>query len=542
MSESYETNSNGPEADKLKSISLLQQAQQHAQSGRFDEMRASLWQLSSDSLMGIDTLLSKGALLASFGFLSDASQAYEEAMKRAPDDMRAKINFANVLRDACHHQEARQIYAELVRVLPNHPIVRRNALTSIEYDPSISDREGLEHVKSWGQWAVERVGEAMPRPPMHALDNRRLRIGYVSADFCQHTVGLFVKAVLEKHDQKRVQIFAYSAGTVSDWVTRQIQALVEFRDVADLDDSQLAQRIKDDAIDVLVDLSGHTAGSRLTAFALRPAPVMVSWLGYFASTGLEYVDAVLLDKWHAPIGSQEQFIEPIVHLSRGRLCYEPVPWAPSKVSPPPCMKNGFITFGCFNNTAKLNDGVFDVWSAILASVAQSRLILKWRTFNDKLFCEQVTSRFVTSGIAAERIELRGPTFHKDLLKEYDDVDICLDPFPFTGGMTSCEALWMGVPVITWPQSRIVSRQTFAFLSSIGLTEWVAHDAQEYIKIATRLAQDIDRLVMLRNNMREKMRASMLMDVVGFTSELENTMITLFNRIQIADAQNDRLDG
>lgn len=533
MSEANATDSKELAPDGAEQIRLLQQAQQHAQSGRFDEMRASLEQLTCDLTLSLDTLLSKGALLASFGFLSDARLAYELAMQLAPNDMRAKINVANVLRDACNHQAARNIYIDLVRALPNLPVVRRNALTSVEYDPSMSDQERLAFVKSWGQWAIARTGGVLPRPPLTPLDDRPLRIGYVSADFCQHTVGLFLKDILDEHkrnSRKRVQIFAYSAGNVTDWVTHQIRASAEFRDVSNLDDPQLAQRIKEDAIDVLVDLSGHTAGSRLTVFALRPAPVQLSWLGYFASTGLDYMDAVLLDKWHAPCDTQEQFVEAIIHLPRGRLCYQPVPWAPSEVSPPPFLKNGFITFGCFNNTAKLNEKVFEVWGEILAGVDQSRLVLKWRTFNDKSFCEHVTSRFTARGIAADRIELRGPAFHKDLLKEYADVDICLDPFPFTGGLTSCEALWMGVPVITWPQRRVVSRQTFALLSAIGLPELAANNAQEYINIAIDLAQDTSRIVELRKSMRDRMRASMLMDVKGFTAELENVMIELYSRI------------
>jgi len=519
-------------ADGMTVAELLQQAQRHAQSGRFDEMLACLNELQvGGPALSVDTLLSVGALLASFGFLSAASQAYEEAIKRDPNDWRARLNLANVFRDASRHEVARKIYEDLVRVLPDHPVIRRNALTGLEYDPDISDAARLEHVIAWGRWAIARAGGARPRPPLITLDGRRLRVGYVSADFCQHTVGLFVKAVLAAHNKSRVQVFAYSAGSVKDWVTHQIRAAAEFRDVAGLDDSQLAQLIQDDAIDVLVDLSGHTAGSRLTVFALRPAPVLVSWLGYFASTGLPFMDAVLLDQWHAPEGSQAQFVEPIVNLPRGRFCYEPVAWAPADVSPPPCVKNGFITFGCFNNTAKFNEEVFIVWGEILASVAKSRLILKWRTFNDKAYREQVTSWIVNHGIAAERLELRGPSFHGDLLKEYADIDICLDPFPFTGGLTSCEALWMGVPVITWPQSRVVSRQTFAFLSVIGLPELVAHDAKGYVQLAIELAQDTDRLIELRGSLRQKMRGSALMDVAGFATALENTLIDLYVALQ-----------
>jgi predicted O-linked N-acetylglucosamine transferase (SPINDLY family) len=255
--------------------------------------------------------------------------------------------------------------------------------------------------------------------------------------------------------------------------------------------------------------------------------VQVSWLGYFATTGLSCMDAVLLDDWHAPQGAEAQFVEAIVRLPGGRFCYTPVPFAPAKVAPPPCIATGYVTFGSFNNTAKLNPGVFEVWSRVLAAVSDSRLVIKWRTFQDETLCQSVREAFAQRGITPERIELRGASFHADVLKEYADIDIALDPFPFTGGLTSCEALWMGVPVVTWPQSRVVSRQTFAFLSAIGLPELAAQDAEGYVRIAVELAADSGRLAALRNEMRTRMQASPLMDVPGFTRQLEQCLIELY---------------
>ena len=207
-----------------------------------------------------------------------------------------------------------------------------------------------------------------------------------------------------------------------------------------------------------------------------------------------------------------------------------MPWAPADVVPPPCASNGHITFDCFNNSAKFNDGVFDIWAQILRAVPDSRLILKWRTFNDDAYRWQVSSAFAARGIAAERIELREPSFHADLLKQYADIDIVLDPFPFTGGLTSCEALWMGVPIITWPQGRTVSRQTWAFSNQIGLSELAAQSAEDYVRIATELAGNRECLARLRSTLRQKMRTSPLMDVTGFTRQLEDAMIALYQNI------------
>lgn len=512
----------------------LQKAAVLGASGRFAEMLAlgdELVRNTSD----VALLLDVGALLSSYGFLTDARACYERAQAIAPTDLRAQVNLANLARDAGEHAEAHRLYTDLLRQLPDHPVIRRNALTSLEYDPEVPDAERRVQAQAWGAWAIARAGGVRPRPAMQPLIDRPLRISYVSADLCQHTVGLFVKDVLKAHDPTRVQVFAYSAGTVKDWVTDEIRAACTLRDVSALDDAALAAQIRADGIDVLVDLSGHTAGSRLTAFAHRPATVMVSWLGYFATTGLPYLDAVLLDDWHAPLGTEAQFAEPIIRLPSGRFCYQPVPWAPTEVAAPAFERNGFITFGCFNNTAKFNAGVFDAWARVLHAVQDARLILKWRTFNDDAFRQQVTDAFVQRGIAAERIELRGPSFHADLLKEYADIDIALDPFPFTGGLTSCEALWMGVPVVTWPQSRVVSRQTHAFLHQIGLPELSASNADDYVRIAVELANDREPLAHLRATLRERMRASPLMDVTGFTRQLEDTLIDLYRRIEAEES-------
>ncbi len=508
----------------------LASAQYHAQSGRFPEMLAACQHIIEIHGDSVETLLQVGVLLLNFGFLSRARECFTRICKLAPDDLRGVVNMANLARDAGDHTESHRLYAMLQERLPNHSVVRRNALVSMEYDPAASDSERLIQARAWGEWAAVQAGGFHARPAMRLLENRPLRIGYVSADFCQHTVGLFVKDVLAAHKLDQVTVFAYSAGQVKDWVTEAIRIVSQFRDVATLNDADLAALIKQDEIDLLVDLSGHTAGSRLTVFAYRPAPVQVSWLGYFATTGLSCMDAVLLDKWHAPEGSEAQFVEPIISLSTGRFCFQPVPWAPDTVAPPPYLKSGHVTFGCFNNTAKINAEVYDVWAKILVAIPNATLILKWRTFADDLLCQTVRDCFAQRGVAPERVELRGASFHADVLREYADIDIALDPFPFTGGLTSCEALWMGVPVVTWPRSRVVSRQTFALLSVIGLPELVAGNADDYVCIAVALAKDKKQLAALRSGMRKRMSASQLMDVNGFTHQLEQCLIALYQDV------------
>lgn len=506
----------------------LQQAQIYAQSGRFPEMLATCQQIVEAHSDDVNPLLDTGALLLNFGFLTRACECFERARTLAPKDLRPAVNLANLTRDAGGHAKSRRLYAALQKAQPNHPVIRRNFLVGQEYDPTVPDPERLQLARQWGDWAIAQAGGWSHRPPLSPVVGRPLRLGYVSADLCQHTVGLFVKDALKAHDPARVAVFAYSAGQVKDWVTEALRAACVFRDVSAIDNVALAALIRQDGIDVLVDLSGHTAGSRLMVFAHRPAPVQVSWLGYFATTGLACMDAVLLDDWHAPPGTETQFVEPIIRLPAGRFCYQPVQWAPAAVPPLPSSRTGHITFGCFNNTTKFNEGVFDVWAKVLATVPDSRLLLKWRTLADEPLCAAIRNAFAQRGIDPQRLDLRPASFHVDMLKEYADIDIALDPFPFTGGLTSCEALWMGVPVVTWPQSRVVSRQTFAFLSAIGLPELAARDADDYVRIAASLATGRDRLAGLKSGMRARMLASPLMDVAGFTRRLEQCLIDLYH--------------
>ena len=493
-------------------------------------------------------LLDIGVLLLNVGFISSGRHCFERVMASGPADFRAKLNLANCAREFGHHKLANDLYSELQTQQPDNPMVRRNILVNQQYNPAAADTERLTLAKAWGEWAIAQAGGSSARPSFRQLGklvtngNAGLRVGYVSADFCQHTVGLFVKDVLKAHmghdrvDRAHfIEVFAYSSGQVVDWVTHEMGSTCKFRDVSGLKDAALASLIREDQIDVLVDLSGHTAGSRLTVFAQRPAPVQISWLGYFATTGLPYIDAVFLDGFHAPQGIEEQFVEEIVRLEGGRLCYQPVPWAP-EVSPLPSLQSRFITFGSFNNTSKLNSEVFDVWAKVLQAVPNARLVLKWRTLLDEPLRHSIQKAFEDRGVSASRIELRPASFHVDMLKEYADIDIALDPFPFTGGLTSCEALWMGVPVITFPQSNVVSRQTFAFLSSIGKTHWVAKDEHDYVRIAKELAADLTALAINRATLRQTMRKSPLMDVHGFTEKLEQAFYQLHDKIKIQEMQ------
>lgn len=455
-------------------------------------------------------------ILLSVGLNTYAAGLFHKAYQQAPNDLAPLVGYANCLKDLLEHEEALRIYRAIHQALPDNLLVRRNLLLAMEYAGFVSDQERFECATSWGTWASARFGgEALS---LATRPNGPLRVGYLSADLCQHTVGLFLRGVLQHHSNN-VQAFTYHSGKLRDGVTNEIAQASTFRDVSGLSDEALVQTLHADQLHVVIDLSGHTAGSRAHVLARRVAPVQLSWLGYFATTGLLECDGVVLDRWHVTPESHSCFVEPIIELKHGRLCFLPMEFSPA-VTTLPGLHRGHITFGSFNNTSKYSKEVLELWAKILQALPESRLVLKWRTFDDPRFCDALLRRFKDLGIDPGRIELRGFSTHDQMLAEYADIDIALDPLPFSGGLTSCEALWMGVPVVTWPQSRVVSRQTYAFLSAIGQTEWVASNPQQYVQIAQDLAQDPQALATIRSGLRARMQASVLMDLAGFTAEFE----------------------
>lgn len=512
----------------------------------------------------LDARLNLAVLLSNEGKLSAAHKHLQDLLAQAPDYAPALTNLANVYKDMGQIEAAIATLKRVAALQPDLPQARSNLLLNQQYQASgagetrhelqqqaawrqyqdgVSADTLLAEAKAWGEWATGRAGDEQARPAARPLLDpntgqcRPLRVGYVSADLSSHPVGLFLKEVLAAHAPEVVLPFAYSNGATTDAVTCELQRSLQqfhggpqgWRDVRGLDDTALAAQIRNDGIDLLVDLSGHTAKTRLAMFAHHPAPVQVSWLGYFATTGLPAVDFVILDPFHAPSGTEAQFTETIVRLPHNRFCYTPVAFAPA-VSPAPTFTNGHITFGSFNNTAKLNPAVLAAWADILNAVPGSRLVLKWLTLADQNYREELNTFFRQRGIDDARIELRGRSNHEQVLAEYADVDIALDPFPFSGGQTSCEALWMGVPIITWPQERLVSRQTWSFLANIGLPELAADSPVDYVSKAVALAHDRPRLAALRNTLRERMATSPLCDVTGFTRELETAYRTMWQHI------------
>jgi predicted O-linked N-acetylglucosamine transferase (SPINDLY family) len=516
--------------------SQLVSAQDHANAGRNTPFLEICEALLKEYAVDKALALKVGSLYLAYGFPSKARQCLADTLAIFTGDLNCLLSLAHAYLQLGQLEQCQAIFEDLLRRFPNERSVLRSLIYFSEYLPFWSNEARLAQASRWAKLTIDESGGASPRPAFKDRSDKKIRLGYVSADFCQHTVGILIKNVIAQHNADYFTVFCYSSGSIQDVVTDGIAQHSHLVNVAHLSDQQLADKIRSDEIDVLIDLSGHTGGSRLAAFALRPAPVQVSWLGYYATTGLEYIDAVLLDQWHIHQEIATQFIEPIVALPMGRWSYFPAIDPAPLIADPPVIKNSYITFGSFNNTLKYNPSVYKLWATILLKVPHSRLILKWRTFNDPEFRQSVLDQFRAYGVDPVRIELRGPSFHIEMLLQYKDIDIALDPFPFSGGVTSCEALYMGVPVITWPQDRVVSRQTYAFLSSIGHPELVAQNEESYVQKAVELANNVDRLITYRQPFRDEMLFSPLMQAKRFTHSLEAALLQIYDQTRSSGSE------
>jgi len=298
----------------------------------------------------------------------------------------------------------------------------------------------------------------------------------------------------------------------------------------------LAQLVKSHEIDILIDLSGHTAYNRLPMFAYRPAPVQVSWLGYFATTGLSEMDYFIGDPWTAPAEEDALFVEQIWRLPETYLCFSH-PAVNIDVGPLPAITEGHITFGCFNGLRKLNDKVIDLWVQILDAVPNSILFLKCPQLKDKSTQDVVLKQFADRGIVAERLVLEGPSPRADLLASYNRVDIALDPFPYPGGTTSVESLWMGVPVITMKGDRFLARVGETIAQNIGMPEWIATSPDDYVAKAVDLSRDLNRLSAARAGLRQKIESSPLFDAPRFARHFSEAMWAMWQQRIEAESPN-----
>ncbi|KAF0192321.1 MAG: hypothetical protein FD165_946 [Gammaproteobacteria bacterium] len=470
-----------------------------------------------------------GNVLQLHGQLGEAIDHYRVALKHQPDYALAWNNLASALQYQGNLAGAQQCFRQALAGNPDFPAAHSGLLMALNYDPAVTAAEIYAQHLAWGR-RYPAAGRATGRARRQDTQ-RRLKIGYLSPDFRDHPVASFAQALFARHGGSADEIVGYADVAAADAVTGQLKHLADhWRMVAGISDEQLAALVAQDEIDILVDLAGHTANNRLPLLARRLAPVQVSYLGYPNTTGLAAMDYRITDRWADPPGaSDECHTESLLRLPGGFLCYAPPEDAPPP-APSPYHANGCITFGSFNNQAKLTEAAIALWSTLLTELPDARLVLKNNSLADagtRALCHE---RFAHYGIAPARVELLGRLpARADHLALYRRIDIALDTFPYNGTTTTCEALWMGVPVVVLAGTMHAGRVGVSILNQIGLPELIAADATAYRDVVRRLAGETARLAKWRSELRERMQASPLCDPRRFHQELHAAYRQMWQR-------------
>jgi predicted O-linked N-acetylglucosamine transferase (SPINDLY family) len=487
--------------------------------GRLDEAVASLQQAQRLQPGDAETYHNLGIALNAQGKLDEAVASLQQALRLKPDFVEAHNNLGNALQAQGRLDEAVSCYRQALRLKADCAEAHSNLLLSLHYRADVTLRELAEaHADYERQFAAPLRSTWKPHGNVRNPE-RQLRLGFVSPDLRRHPVAYFLIRFLENLDRGQCEAICYSNRPAKDDVTTRIQAAAAtFRDVFAWSDEHLVEQIRSDQIDILFDLAGHTAKNRLRVFARKPAPIQVTWLGYVGTTGLRAMDYILADRHVIPAGAEAYYCERVLRLPDGYVCYDPPSFAPG-VLPLPALERQYVTFASFNNPAKIAPQVVAVWATILRRLPQARLVLKYKALHEASVAVRFREMFAGHGIDPGRVALAGWSGHQEFLEQYNGVDIALDPFPHNGGMTTCEALWMGVPVITCPGTTFAGRQSLTHLSNIGLTETIAHNLDEYADLAVALAGDLARLAAIRAGLRSQVAVSPLCDGQRFAGNL-----------------------
>jgi predicted O-linked N-acetylglucosamine transferase (SPINDLY family) len=490
----------------------------HAQ-GKLAEAQASLHQALRLKPDFTAAHLNLGVVLQNQGKFQEAQASLQQALRLQPNFAATHLSLGNVLREQGKSEEAVASLQQALRLQPEFALAHSNLLFTLQYRTGVTPQELAEAHADYDRRHAARF-RASWQPHANAPDpDRRLRLGFLSPDLGRHPVGYFAIRPLEHLDPQQAEVVCYSDRVTQDELTARFRAAAAlWRDVAGWDDDRLAQQIRTDGIDLLFDLAGHSAHNRLLVFARKPAPLQVTWAGYDGTTGLQAMDYLLADRHEVPPGTETNYWERVLRLPDGYVCYDPPAYAPP-VAPLPALQTGRVTLGSFNNPAKFTAEVVVVWSRVLARLPQARLVLKYAGLDDPAVAGRLAGLFAGQGIDPARVQFRGRSPHAELLAQYHDIDLALDPFPYSGCLTTCEALWMGVPVITCPGATFVSRHSLSHLATVGLPELVAGDREQYVEVVVALAEDLPRLAGLRAGLRTQVAGSPLCDGRRFAANL-----------------------
>ena len=492
----------------------------------------------------VEPLANLGALRRDQARLGDSLAAYEQTLRINPDAADIRAAMATTLRDQGRIDEAIQHYRRALAQNPAMPDHHANLCYTLHASDRVTPQEIFDEHLRWSNQHAAALAAAAALYHNDRDPQRRLRVGYVSADLRDHAVAKFLSPLLDHRDRDAFEVLCYSGVARPDAVTASIRSRVDgWRDVAALGDRQLCDLVRRDRIDILIDLAGHTNGTRMLAFARNPAPVQLTYLGYPDTTGLAAMDWRITDAIADPVGVTDAWhTERLARIDGCFLAYVLPPDLPP-IAPLPATKSGCVTFGSFNNLSKISPTTLRLWRDVLAAVPTSRMVIKTSMFEDPATLELSRQRFADAGVPMHRIELLPPVRGQDAhLKTYARIDIALDTFPYNGTTTTCETLAMGVPLISLHGRHHVSRVGLSLLTAAGFGDWATDDPRRFVEIARSLASDLDSLRQLRTAIRDRLKSSPLCDGVRLARGIESAYRNAWRQWCVGKTQENRPDG
>lgn len=474
----------------------------------------------------IAALNNYSAAMQIMGHLEKAEKTALKIIELEPENMAPYVNLGNILKDQGRIDEALIYYNKAIEIQPHNMIANSNIMLCLNYSNLDSQSIFNEH-KKWEERVKPGLSIKLTNYKNIEFEKKPIRIGYISGDFKTHSVAYFIEPILKNHDRSQFKIYCYSDVANPDPVTERMRQLSDkwcsiYKEPTD----RVVSSIMDDGIDILVDLAGHAGSRRLPVFLNRPAPCQVTYLGYPNTTGLSTMDYRLTDDWSDPEGIDKYYTEKLIRIKDGFLCYKP-PVAPA-VQESPCIKNGYITFGSFNNLSKISQEVITLWTNVLKSIPDSKLMIKSKSFNDEKTLNYYIKQFTDRSIKRERLLFlgRSPSIEEHL-NCYNNIDIALDTMPYNGTTTTCEAMWMGVPVITLDGTCHSGKVGVSLLRRIGLAGMIADSPEKFIAIAIFLSKDKKLLKNFRNGLRGSLAQSSICDGKTFTRNLEEAYLQMW---------------
>jgi len=474
-----------------------------------------------------DAHFNLGIVFSEFQEYQKAQACYEKAIKINPNFADAYNNLGTVFRVLREFEKAITCYEKAIYLKPDHGYAYSNILFSSLYFEKVDPKNYLSQAKKFRS-SLKPINDNLLVKYQFKTKPKKLRIGFVSGDFREHPVGFFLLDTLNHLKNENLELIAYSNSLKKDSLSVKLKShFTNWREIENQSNMDVINVIRKDGIHILIDLSGHSRKNRLPIFINKPAQIQVSWASYAASTGIPEIDYIIGDRFVTPKNESGHFTEKIFRLPNMWVCFS-VPNFDVQISDPPVIKNGYVTFGSFNNLSKINDKVISLWSKILIAIPKSKIFLKTKELNNLYLKEKIISKFKENGINLNSIILEGGSPRSELLNSYNKVDISLDTFPYSGGVTSLEAIWMGVPVLTKKGFRFISHTTESINHNLGMSDWIANDENEYVKKAIKFSTDLELLTEINKNLRRAALKSPLFNSTLFAKQLNNAFWEMWN--------------